>query len=73
LYPFFIIESKDDGAWQFFSNDNFEQHEDVAMIVGLGEIIKLDSSILEIADMPKGYLAERNSKKDSWSVKKNSN
>ena len=63
-----VTHDKEDGAWQFFSNDPFNNFEDVAKIVGLGEIIKLDSSILELADMKEGYFAHRNFKGDKWTI-----
>jgi hypothetical protein len=63
-----VTHEKEDGAWQFFSNDHFDNFEDVAKIVGLGEIIKMDSSILELADMKDGYVAHRNSKSDKWII-----
>jgi hypothetical protein len=66
-----IYHDKDDGAWQFFSSDYFEDIEDVAKIIGLGEILKIDSSVLEIADMPEGYRAYRKFKGDPWTIEKN--
>jgi hypothetical protein len=35
----FVTHEKEDGAWQFFSNDHFDNFEDVAKVVGLGEIL----------------------------------
>ncbi|OAQ38180.1 hypothetical protein A5893_15390 [Pedobacter psychrophilus] len=76
---FVIFDNKDithvtheieDGAWQFFSDDEFEHFEDVAKIVGLQEIIKRDNSILELADLPLGYLATRKNKDEKWEIKK---
>ena len=76
---FVVIDKKDvtivrheheDGAWTFFSNDKYDNYEEVAKIVGLGEIIKIDSTILQIADMPKGFYAQRNSKQDEWKIEK---
>jgi hypothetical protein len=66
----YVTHDADDGAWQFFSEDKFEDYEEVAKIVGLGQIIKRDESILELADMPVGYYAFRKSKKDKWVIKK---
>jgi hypothetical protein len=63
-----VRHDADDGAWTFFSNDKYEDYKDVAKIVGLGQIIKIDSSVLEIADLPLGYYASRNSKQDNWKV-----
>lgn len=76
---FVIVDKKDitlvrheseDGAWTFFSNDEYENYEAVAKVVGLGQIIEIDSTILEIADLPKGYYASRKSRKDTWKVEK---
>jgi len=76
---FVVIDKKDitlvrhepgDGAWTFFSSDKYEDYESIAKIVGLGEIIKIDSTILEIADLPKGYYASRKSRQYMWKVEK---
>ncbi len=48
----YVTHEEEDGAWQFFSSDEFENFEEVAMIVGLGEIVAADPSLLELADMP---------------------
>ncbi|WP_266203292.1 hypothetical protein [Pontibacter kalidii] len=78
--PSFVLEEKkpithvshdaDDGAWQFFSNDELEDFERVARVVGLGEIIKLDASILALADLPVGYYALRKHATDKWIIQK---
>ena len=76
---FVVIEKKiitivrhksEDGAWTFFSNDKYDNYEEVAKIVGLGELIKIDSTILQISDMPEGFYAQRNSKQDEWKIEK---
>lgn len=66
----YVTHDEDDGAWQFFSNDKWEKFEDVVMIVGLGTIISFDSTLLEIADLPYGYYATRESKNDKWIIQK---
>ena len=60
----------DDGAWQFFSDDQFEDLSKVAKLVGLGQITKIDSTLFEIADMPTGYVAHRKFKGDKWVIEK---
>ena len=76
---FIIVDKKDitivrhepeDGRWTFFSNDKYENYEEVAKAVALGQIIEIDSTILQIADLPKGYYASRKSKQDKWKVEK---
>ena len=62
----YVSHDEEDGAWQFFSNDEFESFETVVMIVGLGEMLELDSTLVEIGDLPLGYVARRNSKEGPW-------
>ena len=64
----YVTHEKEDGAWQFFSNDNFDNFDDVAKVVALGEIIKIDTTILEIADLAEGFSAHRKFKGDRWIV-----
>jgi hypothetical protein len=64
----FVTHDKEDGAWQFFSDDHFDDFEKVAKVVGLGEIIKLDKTLLELADMPEGFSAHRKFKGDKWII-----
>jgi hypothetical protein len=33
----YVTHEKEDGAWQFFSNDNFDNFEDVAKVVDLAK------------------------------------
>ena len=40
------------------------------MLVSLKEIFDQDPSILEVADLPIGYIATRKSKKDNWERQK---
>lgn len=67
----YVSHDFEDGAWQFFSDDKFENFEDVAMIVSLDEIIRLDRSIIDIADLPLGCIATRLNKTDIWTRKNN--
>ncbi len=42
----------------------------MAKIVSLGEIIEMDNTILDLADLEEGYFAQRKSKADKWIIKK---
>jgi hypothetical protein len=59
-----VIHDADDGAWQFHSGEGFN-HED-CKVVSLGEIVSIDSSILNLADLPLGWIANRKSQNDCW-------
>jgi hypothetical protein len=65
-----VYHDEDDGAWQFFSDDKFDDFEKVAKVVGLGQITKIDSTLFEIADMPIGHVAYRKFKGDKWIIEK---
>lgn len=63
--PILLVQHDDeDGSWQFLTGGPFDMSD--AMIVGLGEIAKLDPSVLELADLPIGWSASRQTLKDSW-------
>ncbi|MEI7595745.1 MAG: DUF2185 domain-containing protein [Bacteroidota bacterium] len=66
----YVTHDADDGAWQFFSSDDFDNYEDVAMILSLEEIINIDRTVLEIANLPLGYFATRKTSKDRWTINK---
>jgi hypothetical protein len=65
-----VHHDEDDGAWQFFSDDQFDDLSKVTKLVGLGQITKIDSTLFEIADMPMGYVAHRKFKGDKWIIEK---
>jgi hypothetical protein len=66
-----VYHDFEDGAWQFFSDDNFDNYEEIAMILSLDEIIQIDKSVLGIADLPLGHVATRKSTTDNWTITRN--
>lgn len=60
----YVSHDKDDGMWQFLCG--CEHKEDDAKIVSLYSAFMLDQSVGELADMPCGYYAERESEKEKW-------
>ena len=59
-----ITHDMDDHGWQFLGAGDADEND--AAIVGLGEIVKLDPSVLEVADMAPGWHAWRRSKSSPW-------
>ena len=55
---------EDDGAWQFLCGTTNESAD--GRIVGLGCIVDLDPSVTEMADLPLGRRAWRDSPSDPW-------
>lgn len=64
-----VTHDSDDGGWQFLGwND--PQEED-AKLVALSEIVQLDPSVQELADLPLGWHAWRRTTKEPWQRSKN--
>jgi hypothetical protein len=66
----YVTHDSDDGAWQFFSDDEFDDFESVAKIVSIQQIVELDLTILELANMPIGHYAIRENMTDDWKIYK---
>lgn len=58
------VTHDDDGYWQFLDGEPALMRE--ALVVGLHEIVSLDASVNELADLPYGWYARRDSKDTSW-------
>jgi len=59
-----VFHDGEDGSWQFHSGNSVTTKE--LLIVGLGEVVRLDPSIAELADLPLGWQAQRRSIKKPW-------
>jgi hypothetical protein len=59
-----VTHDEDDHGWQFLSAGDADEQD--AAVVALSEIVELDSSVLEIADMPPGWHAWRASRSSPW-------
>jgi hypothetical protein len=60
----YVSHDGDDDGWQFLDGGSFDMAD--AAIVGLGEIVRRDASVLELADMPPGWSARRQSVSSPW-------
>lgn len=65
--PILFVSHFDDGYWQFSGPENDLPDEDYR-VVSLDEIIKIDSSVLEIADLPYEKDAYREDTNSSWKI-----
>lgn len=70
LKPILFVTHDDDGYWQFLDGGDAKNEE--AVIVGLTEIVALDSSVTQLADLPYGWCAWRNTIDDEWQRASNS-
>jgi hypothetical protein len=67
----YVFHHEEDGAWEFIGNSIYTEMDYI--ILSLREIIELDITILEIADLPLGYEAYREKKNLPWLVSQSSN
>jgi hypothetical protein len=59
-----VTHDADDGAWQFLGLSGAEMEE--ARVVSLREIVERNEAIKELADLPLGWHAWRESKTGKW-------
>ena len=60
----FVSHDADDGMWQFLTGDPVEMAD--ALLVSFREIHQLDPSIADLADLPVGWHASRESPQHPW-------
>lgn len=65
-----LVSHELDGDWQFMGDETLEDFTKVGMLVALDEVIKKDKSILELADLPIGHKATRQTRNDKWAIEK---
>ena len=65
--PILFVNHYDDGYWQFCGAEDNLQDEDFK-IISLEEMIQIDSSILEISDLPYEGRAYREDMNSTWVI-----
>ena len=59
-----VFHDADDHGWQFLGREDASEED--ACIVGLGEMVRLDVSLLEVATLPPGWRAWREATSSAW-------
>lgn len=59
-----VSHDADDHAWQFIGTSHASMAD--AMLVALEEIVRVDPTVLEVADLPTGWKATRESIGGTW-------
>jgi hypothetical protein len=59
-----VTHDADDGGWQFHDGDTARTAD--AMIVALEEVLAVDPTVAEVADLPLGWTATRRWRGDPW-------
>ena len=60
----YVFHDSDDGSWQFQSGEEVLEIE--SKVVSLSRIVKLDPSVKELANLPLGWIAIRESPDQPW-------
>jgi hypothetical protein len=63
-FPILIVLHRHDGGWEFLCGTT-EKSKDAREIL-LGEALELDPRLLEVADLPNGWRAFRDSPEAPW-------
>jgi hypothetical protein len=64
--PIVFIAHHEDGIWEFWGKEIIDESE--IIVVSLRQIIQIDPTILEVADLPVEFNAIRESKESPWAV-----
>ena len=59
-----VVHDAEDHGWQFLTLDDADPAE--AAVVSLGSMVARDPSLLELADLPPGWRAWRESARHAW-------
>ncbi|WP_405246807.1 DUF2199 domain-containing protein [Cellulophaga sp. Asnod2-G02] len=65
-----LVSHELNGDWQFMGNESLENFQEIALLVSLNQVVKIDNSILFLADLPFGHQATRIKKSDEWKIEK---
>ena len=66
-----VYHDEDDHGWQFHYAG--PKNESDAMIVSLEEIVDYDPTVVELADLPPGWMAVRAERGSPWTRSRNGN
>jgi hypothetical protein len=59
-----VCHDEDDGGWQFLTGRELRMED--ALLVSLAEVVKLDPSVTDLADLPVGWKARREHAGAAW-------
>ena len=68
----YVSHDEDDGGWQFHTNDPGPPKESDAAVVGLSEMLDRDATLADLADLPLGWRAWRETPTSPWHRKRKS-
>ena len=60
----YVSHDEEDGAWQFHAGETIDESN--AKVVALKRIVELDRSVMQLADLPLGWVATRSDVGAVW-------
>lgn len=60
----YVSHDEEDGAWQFHTGETMNESD--AKVVALKRIVELDCSVMQLADLPLGWVATRSEADAVW-------
>jgi len=60
----YVVHGADDGGWQFLTGGPFDMAD--ALVVSLRSMIEHDRSLAQLADLPIGWSARRDTVQSDW-------
>lgn len=64
----YASHDEDDGGWQFHTKNPLTEND--AAVVSLKNIVEIDNSVEDLADLPLGWFAWREGEKEPWQRRK---
>ena len=64
-WVYYVTHDAEDGAWQFHPHSGPTPMEEVK-VVGLGRVLEIEPRVAELADLPLGWHAWRESHEADW-------
>jgi uncharacterized lipoprotein YbaY len=64
-----VVDYEEDGSWASLEGGTFLEKD--ATLVTLESVVRVDLSVVELADLPLGWLAERTAASAPWSRRVN--
>jgi hypothetical protein len=61
----FVSHDDDDGGWQFLTQ-NTQGDPGRVLLVALSNAVSVDETLIELSDLPEGWIATRQTKDSAW-------
>ena len=64
-WVFYVVHNEDDGSWEFHGHSGLTSERDMR-VVGLETMVGMEPRVIDLADLPRGWHAWRDSPEEPW-------